>query len=351
MTELFPRLTEHDYERVVFCNDNGSGLRAIIAIHNTNLGPALGGVRMRPYPSEAEALEDVLRLARGMTYKAAISGVDLGGGKSVIIGDPARKTEAQFRAMGRQIEALGGRYIAGLDIGTTAEDMGVISRETRHVTCVAESAGGAGDPSFATAFGVVAGIRAVMKELTGQDSLTGKRVAIQGVGHVGYHVARYLNQAGATLVVADVSRGATDRAKSEFGAEVVEPGAIYDVECDVFSPCSIGAVVNDATIPRLRCAAIAGGANNVLAESRHAEMLAQRGILYGPDYLVNSGGLIHCQAVLRGERNTEEILERVSGIYEKVLEVFAEARNRGITTADAADRMAEERYLGRQATV
>lgn len=343
MTTLFPRLAEHDFERVVFCNDNASGLKAIIAIHDTTLGPALGGVRLRPYSSEAEALEDVLRLARGMTYKAAISGVDLGGGKSVIIGDPARKTEALFRAMGRQIEALGGGYIAGQDIGTGAEEMAVILQETRHVTCVSERVGGGGDPSFATAWGVVAGIRAVLHEATGSDSLDGKVIAVQGIGHVGWFVAQYCREAGARLIVADTSLAATDRARAELGAQVAEPDAIYEVECDVFSPCSIGAIVNDDTIPRLRCKAIAGGANNVLAEDRHAEALARRGIAYGPDYLVNAGGLIHCQAILRNQRDREQILRQVDTIYDKTREVFALAKSQGITTAAAADRMAEQR--------
>jgi leucine dehydrogenase len=245
--------------------------------------------------------------------------------------------------MGRQIEALGGGYIAGQDIGTGADDMAMIYRETRHVTCVAESAGGGGDPSFATAYGVVAGIRAVLKETTGSDSLDGRTVAIQGVGHVGYFVARYCHEAGARLVVADTSTAATERAREEFDAKMVSTDAIYDVECDVFSPNSVGAIVNDETIPRFRCRAIAGGANNVLAEDRHGEALAQRDIAYGPDYLVNSGGLIHCQAILRNQRDREQILRQVDGIYDKTLEVFRKAKAEGITTARAADRMAEER--------
>jgi leucine dehydrogenase len=346
VTKPLAKLTEGDYEQVVFCNQPDAGLRAIIAIHDTTLGPALGGVRMRPYRSEGEALEDVLRLARGMTYKASISGVDLGGGKSVIIGDPATdKTEALLRAMGRQIQALDGRYIAGQDIGTDSDDMAVIARETPHVTCVAESAGGGGDPSFATAFGVVAGIRAVLKEVRGADSLRGRTIAIQGVGHVGYFVAKYCHQGGAELVVSDLSEAAAERVRAEFGAEIVNADGIYEVECDVFSPCSVGAVVNDRTLPRLRCAGISGGANNVLAEDRHAAALAERGICYAPDYLVNSGGLIHCQAVLRGggELQRERILERVGGIYDQTLAVFRKAGAEGITTAAAADRLAEER--------
>jgi leucine dehydrogenase len=344
VTEPLARLTEGDYEQVVFCNQPDAALRAIIAIHDTTLGPALGGVRMRPYRSEGEALEDVLRLARGMTYKAAISGVDLGGGKSVIIGDPAtEKSEALLLAMGREIEALDGRYIAGQDIGTDSDDMAMIARETPHVTCVAESAGGGGDPSFATAFGVVAGIRAVLREVRGSEALRGRKVAIQGVGHVGYFVAKYCRDEGAELVVSDLSEAAAGRVRDELGAEVVSAEEIYDVECDVFSPCSVGAVVNDRTLPRFRCAGIAGGANNVLAEDRHAAALAERGICYAPDYLVNSGGLIHCQAVLRGELQRERILERVGQIYDQTLAVFRMAGSERITTAAAADRLAESR--------
>ena len=342
---IFERLKEHDYQQVLFANDNESGLRAIIAIHDTTLGPALGGVRMRPFASEEEALEDVLRLARCMTYKAAISGVDLGGGKSVIIGDPReQKTEALLRAMGRFIESLGGRYIAGQDIGTDSHDMAVIRGETRHVSCVNESAAGAGDPSHITAYGVVAGMRAVLQATTGSDSLAGRRVAVQGVGHVGYSVARFCHEAGARLIVSDLYEEALRRASADLGAEVVEPEAIYDAQCDVFAPCSVGAVVNDETIPRLRCQGIAGGANNVLAEPRHGHALMERGIVYGPDYLVNSGGLIRCQEEVAGrETGDERMREAASRIYDQTLEVIRVSRERGISTAEAADRLAEER--------
>ncbi len=343
--KVFDRLAEHDYEKVVFCNDNESGLRAIIAIHDTTLGPALGGVRMRPFPTEEAALIDVLRLARGMTYKAAISGVDLGGGKSVILGDSAtEKTPERLQALGRRIHSLAGEYIAGQDIGTDSYDMGVIRGVTPHVACVSEEAGGAGDPSQATAYGVVCGIRAVLEAVTGSDSLSGRHVVVQGLGNVGYHVARFCHQDGARLTVTDVRDEPVREAVRELGATAVAPGAVYEVECDVFSPCSVGAVVNDDTITRFRCQAIAGGANNVLAEPRHDGALVERGIVYGPDYLVNSGGLIRCQEEVRGEPTDDDrIFTKVSQIYDQTLQVIAKAGELGIGTGAAADRLAEER--------
>ncbi len=351
---IFEQIHEHGYQQVVFCNHRASGLRAIIAIHDTTLGPALGGVRMHPFASEDEALVDVLRLARGMTYKAAISGVNLGGGKSVILGDPkTEKTEALLRAMGRFIHSLGGRYVAGQDIGTDSHDMAVLRAETPYVSCVHRKMGGAGDPSFATAWGVTAAIRAILGATTGDDSLEGRRIAIQGVGNVGHMVAKYCRQAGAELIVTDVAAEPLARVREELGAEVVAPDEIYGAECDVFSPCSIGAVLNDDTIPALRCKGIAGSANNVLAEPRHADLLRSRGIVYGPDYLVNSGGLIRChQEVLRsrpgsapgpGPVDDDRVLDYVGRIYDQTLQVIRTAGERGISTAAAADRMAEER--------
>lgn len=348
---LFDRLSAEGFQEVLFCNDNESGLRAIIAIHDTTLGPALGGVRMRPFATEEEALDDVLRLARGMTYKAAISGVDLGGGKSVIIGNPATdKTDALLRAIGRCIHGLGGKYIAGQDIGTGSVDMGIIRGETPFVSCVHESAGGAGDPSFATAYGVTAAMRAVLKATAGKDSLSGRHIAIQGVGHTGYLVARYCHEAGAKLTVTDVATASVEKAAADFGATVVEPERIYEVDCDVFAPCSVGAVINDETIPRLRCQGVAGSANNVLAEPRHGTALMERGIVYGPDYLVNSGGLIRCQEEVRGRGvDDEHVLQTVSQIYDQTLEVIRTADERGISTAEAADKIAEERIANARA--
>ena len=343
--QIFDRLGEHDFEKVLFCHDGPSGLHAIIAIHDTTLGPALGGVRMRPYETEEEALEDVLRLALGMTYKAAISGVRLGGGKSVILGDPrSAKTETLLHAMGRFIDRLEGEYVAGQDIGTGSEDMAVLRGVTRHVSCVPREAGGAGDPSHATAYGVTCGIRAVLEAAEGSDDLSGRHVAIQGLGHVGAHVARYCHEAGARLTVCDVVDEPVRRAVKAFGAAAVDADEIYDVECDVFSPCSVGAVVNDGTIGRLRCLGVAGAANNVLAEPRHAFELQERGIVYAPDYLVNSGGLIRCQEEILGAPTDDaRIFEKVSQIRDQTLNVIRVADERGISTAEAADRIAEER--------
>ncbi|MBW2561507.1 MAG: Glu/Leu/Phe/Val dehydrogenase [Deltaproteobacteria bacterium] len=341
---ILSKLGKYNYQQVAFCNDNYSGLKAIIAVHDTTLGPALGGVRMWPYASEEEALEDVLRLSRGMTYKASVSGCNLGGGKSVIIGNPkTQKTEALLRAMGRFIHSLGGKYICGQDIGTNSHDMAVIQQETPFVSCVHEKAGGPGDPSFATAWGAKVGVQAVLKAVYGSDSLADRTIAIQGAGNVGYFVAKYCHDEGAKIIVADISEESLKRVSDELGAEIVGVDDIYGVECDVFSPCAFGAVVNDDTIDRFKCKGISGSANNVLKENRHGMELQKRGILYGPDYLVNSGGLIHCQEEVLGEVIKERVLEKVSRIYDQTLLVFEKAEKEGVSTAEAADRIADER--------
>ena len=278
---IFEKLSEFRYEQLVFCHDKATGLRAIIAIHDTTLGPALGGCRMWPYGTEDEAVTDVLRLARGMTYKAAASGLNLGGGKSVIFGDPDRdKTEALFRSFGRYVETLGGRYVAAEDVGTSTEDISHIQVETPHVVGVDVTRGGSGDPSPLTALGVVQGMRACAEEVFGSASLRDRTVAIQGLGHVGYHLCRLLHADGANLVVTDLHPEVVHRATREFGAKPVEPGELLSIPCDVLAPCALGAVVNDETLPQFRCSIIAGSANNVLAEPRHGEALAERGILY-----------------------------------------------------------------------
>ncbi len=343
--QVFHRLGKYDYEKVIFCNDNDAGLRAIIAIHDTTLGPALGGIRMLPYSSDDDALDDVLRLARGMTYKAAIAGVNLGGGKAVVVGDSRTdKTERLLRALGGFVDAMGGKYVAGQDIGTNSHDMAVIRSETKHVACVSRSAGGAGDPSRTTAYGVSCGIRAVLKSTTGSDSFGGRHIVVQGLGNVGFAVARFCREAGARLTVTDVDADALARATRELDAEVVAPDEIYDVECDVFSPNAVGAILNDDTIPRLRCPAVAGGANNALAEPRHGDALTARGIVYGPDFLVNSGGLIRCQEeVLDNPTEDIAIYAKVGNIYDQTLHVIKMAEDLGISTAAAADRIAEER--------
>ena len=340
---IFEGLAEFGCEQLVFCHDDSTGLRAIIAVHDTILGPALGGCRMWPYPTEEEAVKDVLRLARGMSYKAAVSGLDLGGGKSVILGDPDRdKSGALFRAFGRFVNSLGGRYIVAEDVGTSPDDMDHVRFETSHVVGLDVARGGSGDPSRFTALGVLAGMRACAEEAFGSPALSGLTVAVQGLGHVGYGLCRLLHQGGAHLVVADLHPDAVERAVREFDARPVGPGEILSVPCDILAPCALGAVVNDDTLPDLKCAIVAGSANNVLAEGRHGDALAERGILYAPDYVINAGGLINVAAELEGY-DEERARERVARIYYSVKNVIEISKRDGVPTNVAADRMALER--------
>ena len=336
-------MTENGYEQVVYCCDPGAGLKAIIAIHDTTLGPALGGARFRHYPSEEAALTDALRLAQAMTYKNAAAGLNLGGGKAVIMADQSRtKSEALFRALGRFIQSLGGRYITTEDVGTTVPDMELIRIETRFVTGLPQAGGGSGDPSPVTAFGVLQAMKACAKEAFSADSLKGKRVALQGVGKVGYNLAKHLQQEGAVITATDTNKEARERAKMELGLTLVEPDAIYDTPCDIFSPCALGGVLNDGTIPRLKCRVVAGGANNQLAEESHADALAQRGILYAPDFIANAGGVINLALELTGY-NAEVARARIADIYHTMERVIASARAEGVSTARAANRLAESR--------
>ena len=331
------------YEEVVFFNDPPSGLRAVVAIHSTTLGPSLGGTRFYPFASEEDALRDVLRLAKGMTYKAAVAGLDLGGGKAVIIGDPKRiKSEELLRAYGRFIDTLGGRYITAQDIGTYQEDMDMIRRETRYVTGVAPQLGGSGDPSTMTAYGVFLGMRACAEEAWQDPSLAGRRVAVQGVGKVGYHLVKLLVEAGASVVVADVDVDSVARAVAEFGVETADPEKIHAQECDVFAPCALGGVVNDDTIGDLSCRVVAGAANNQLDRPEHGQALAAAGILYAPDYVINAGGLINVSDELQGY-DGGRARAKTESIYRTLREVFRISRDRGISTSSAADRFAEER--------
>jgi leucine dehydrogenase len=340
---IFEKMAEYRYEQLVFCHDKSTGLRAVIAIHDTTLGPSLGGCRMWPYASEEEAVVDALRLARGMTYKAAASGLNLGGGKSVIIGDPKRdKSEALFRSFGRYVETLGGRYIVAEDVGISPEEIEHIRVETSHVAGVDITRGGSGDPSPLTALGVFEGIRACVAEARDSDALEGVAVAVQGLGHVGYHLCRLLHEAGARMMVADLNAAAVEGAVAEFGAKAVEPDEILFVPCDVFAPCALGAVVDDETLPRLRCSIIAGSANNVLAEARHGEALAERGILYAPDYVINAGGLINVADELEGY-NRERATKRVMRIRDSVERIIAISKRDGVPTNVAADTLALER--------
>jgi leucine dehydrogenase len=341
--DLFAYIEKYDYEQVVFCHDAASGLKAIIAIHDTTLGPALGGCRMWMYSSEEEALLDALRLARGMTYKAAAAGLNLGGGKTVVIGDPRKdKSEALFRALGRYVHSLAGRYITAEDVGTTVHDMDIIHMETPYVTGISQTYGSSGNPSPMTALGVFRGMQASAKVALGSDDLAGRTVAIQGLGSVGYELARLVKEAGARLVVSDINPDNVNRAVSELGATAVPPSDIIGVDCDIFAPCALGAVLNDDTIPRLRCQVVAGSANNQLAEDRHGDMLYERGILYAPDYVINAGGLINVAEELEGY-HPERARSKVERIYHIMLDLYEVSRREGIPTHRAADRMAEAR--------
>lgn len=350
---LFARLAAEGHEQVVFCHDPGSGLRAVIAVHSTRLGPALGGTRFHPYRSEDEAVDDVLRLSRVMTYKAALAGLDLGGGKAVIIGDPITdKTEALLRAYGRFVESLSGRYVTAEDVGTTEADMNLIHRETSHVTGVSVSLGGSGDPSEATAFGVFHAMRAVGDRVWGVPSLRDRHVVVAGVGKVGTALVAHLAEEGARVTVADVDPGAVDRAVRRFGVDVVAPEKAHAVECDVFAPCALGGALDVDTIPELRCAAVVGGANNQLADGVPPEAVAEVGVLYAPDYVVNAGGVINVAEELVGY-DRDRAWAAVARIARTTASVLEAAERDEVAPARAADRLAERRLreVGRVALI
>lgn len=341
--ELFKYMETYDYEQVVVCQDKQSGLKAIIAIHDTTLGPALGGTRMWTYNSEAEAFEDALRLAKGMTYKNAAAGLNLGGGKTVIIGDPRKdKNEEMFRAFGRYVQGLNGRYITAEDVGTTVADMDIIHDETDYVTGISPAFGSSGNPSPVTAYGVYVGMKAAAKEAFGSDSLEGLTVAVQGVGNVSYTLCKHLHEEGAKLIVTDINKDSVARAVEDFGAKAVDINDIYSVECDIFSPCALGAIINDETIPQLKAKVIAGAANNQLRETRHGDQISELGIVYAPDYVINAGGVINVADELYGY-NRERAMKRVETIYNKIETIFEISKRDKIPTYLAADRMAEER--------
>ncbi len=311
-----------------------------MAIHNTTLGPALGGTRMWAYENDLEALIDVLRLSRGMTYKAAVAGLNLGGGKSVIMGDPNSKNrKAIFQAHGRHVESMAGRYITAEDVGTSPSDMEFVSHETKHVVGLA---GRSGDPSPVTALGVYRGMLACAKEVWGKDSVAGKTVTVQGVGHVGYYLCKHLHEDGAKVVVSDIDDEKVKRVVDEFGATAVDADAIYAVDADVFAPCALGAVINDETLKVLNVDVVAGGANNQLEEQRHGDVLHAKGVLYAPDYAINAGGLINVNAEVEGWE-LERSHKKASEIYDTILKVIQIARDADIPTYRAADRLAEER--------
>jgi len=339
---IFEKMEKYGHEQVVFCYDKASGLKAIIGIHDTTLGPALGGTRMWNYAAEEDAVEDVMRLSRGMSYKNSAMGLNLGGGKAVIWGDAKQdKSEELFRAFGTFVGSLGGRYITAEDVNTTVEDMNYVMMETDFVSGRADVSG---DPSPVTAYGVYKGIKASAKFAFGSENLKGKVVAVQGLGKVGYHVCEHLHDEGAKLIVTDINPEAVARAVKEFGATAVGSEEIYGVECDIFSPNALGAGINDATLPLFKCKVIAGGANNQLKEPRHADVLKEKSILYAPDFVINGGGVINvAEEFNQSGYSRDRAYARVSTIYDKLMKVFAIAQERNITTAKAADLMAEER--------
>ena len=337
-----------DHEQVVFCSDDKSGLKAIIAVHNSNLGPALGGCRMWPYATEEEAVRDVLRLSRGMTYKSAMANLKLGGGKSVVIGNPrTQKTPALLEALARAVENVNGRYIAAEDSGTSVADIKYMSQFTKHVAGITEkptdSGTRSGDPSPATAFGTFIGIKAAVKEKLNRDSLDGLKVAVQGLGNVGYDLARQLHEAGAKLWVSDIHQEPLDKAVAEFGATVVGAEEIFAADVDVFAPCALGAIINDRTLPLLKASIVAGASNNQLAEPRHGTALMQRGILYAPDYVINAGGIIDVYHERIGFERAA-LLKHIEGIYDNLQEIFERARREQRPTFEVADAIAEERF-------
>ena len=341
--EIFNYMEQFDYEQLVFCQDKQSGLKAIIAIHDTTLGPALGGTRMWTYATEEAAIEDALRLAKGMTYKNAAAGLNLGGGKTVIIGDPRKdKNEEMFRAFGRYIQGLNGRYITAEDVGTTVADMDLIHEETDFVTGISPAFGSSGNPSPVTAYGVYRGMKAAAKEAFGTDMLEGKVVAVQGVGNVAFTLCQHLHEEGAKLIVTDINKDAVNRAVKEFGAKAVEIDEIYGVDCDIYAPCALGATINDQTIPQFKAKVIAGAANNQLKDSRHGDVIHELGIVYAPDYVINAGGVINVADELYGY-NHDRAMSKVETIYNNIEKVIEISKRDKIPTYKAADRLAEER--------
>jgi leucine dehydrogenase len=342
---VLARMEKYDHEEVLFCFDRPTGLRAIIAIHDTTLGPALGGTRMWPYATEAEALHDVLRLSRGMTYKSSLAGLDLGGGKAVIIGDArTQKTEAMFRRFGQFVESLNGRYITAEDVGMSTTEMVNIQKETTNVAGLPEEMGGSGDPSPVTAYGVYCGMKAAAKTAYGSDDLNGRKVGIQGAGNVGKALVAYLVKEGAKVFLTDIHEEKLAAIKAEFPAiTVVKSEDIYDLDMDIYSPCALGATVNDDTLKRLKCSVIAGAANNQLAdEIIHGKAVMEKGILYAPDFLINAGGIINCAWERKGY-NHQAAMNQTAAIYDTAIRIFKASADLAIPTYLAANQAAEHR--------
>jgi leucine dehydrogenase len=343
--KIFETMANSGHEQVVLCHDEATNLRAVIAIHNTILGPALGGCRMWPFKSEEDAIQDALRLSRGMTYKNAAAGLNLGGGKAVIIGDSKTgKSEALFRAFGRFVQSLNGRYITAEDVGTSVKDMEYIKMETSFVAGLTEEFGGSGDPSPFTALGTFEGIKASVKYKLGKDDLKGITVAVQGIGHVGQYLCEMLHKAGANLIVTDIYKDKLKEVEKKYNAKIVSEKQIYEVNAEVFAPCALGAIINDETINKLKFKIIAGGANNQLHdEKKHGQMLKDKNILYAPDYLINAGGVTNVFFEVINEYSRERVTEKVKNIYHILMDVYKIAEEKNIMTAEAAAKLAEKR--------
>jgi len=341
---IFERMEEEGHEQLLFLQENKTDLKAIIGVHDTTLGPALGGCRMLDYDSEEDAIEDVLRLSKGMTYKSAVAGEDFGGGKTVIWGDPEEhRTEGLFRALGRYVDAMGGRYYTGTDVGTKPEDFVLMRKETPYVGALPQEYGGGGDSSVPTAYGTYVGIKACCQYRYGDDDLSGRKVAVQGLGKVGLKLINHLLEDDVEIVAADVDEEKLAEAR-ELGVETVKPEEIYDVDCDIFSPNALGAVINDDTVERLNCDIVAGSANNVLAEEKHGRMLADKGILYAPDFVINAGGMILvCDEMEPSGFDEDRTMKKTERIYDQLLSIFELAEDEDIPTQKAAKRVADRR--------
>ncbi len=342
---IFAQMGQMEHENLFFCFDKPSGLKAIIGIHSTVLGPALGGTRFYNYPDEAAAVRDVIRLSRGMTYKAAISGINLGGGKAVILGDPRKLGgEALWRRYGRFVQSLNGKYITAEDVGTSTSDMEFVAMESSHVAGKPSWMGGGGDPSPVTAYGVYLGMKSALKEVFGRDTLTGRRVAVEGAGHVGSHLIERLCKEGARVWVSDIDQDRLESVCRRTGAQATGTDELYDLDVDVYSPCAMGATLNDQSIARLKCMVIAGAANNQLEDEHiHGAQLMEKGILYCPDFLINAGGLINCYAEYLGNYQREHALEMTEIIYSRNSEILQRASANHITPHKAAIELAENR--------
>jgi leucine dehydrogenase len=329
------------HEQLLFCNDTATGLKAIIAVHNTVLGPALGGTRMWMYNNELDALNDVLRLSRGMTYKNSLAGLNLGGGKAVIIGDSrSMKSEALFRRFGKFVNSLAGKYITAEDVGISPQDMVYVNMETDHV---AGLPGKSGDPSPVTAFGTYVGMKACAKRQYGSDSLAGKKVAVQGVGHVGEYLVEHLTKEGAQVFISDIHVDTLNRISKTYGAKIVDVNEIYDIDMDIYAPCALGATVNDDTLSRLKCSIIAGAANNQLAvEAIHGKAVMDKGIIYAPDFALNAGGVINCFAEVDG-KDAKWAMDKAEAIYSTIYDIVDRSQTEQVPTYAIANKMAEER--------